>query len=302
VAGRPDVDAVKAQWSRSRAGVLGVAGLVLAAGVWELYKAAGPQAGLTIGQTIVLPRANDGVMPHVWQIITEFAKPVTAGAGSQSIGSAVIDATWFTLRLAGTGWIVGVIVGFALAMLMTRSRLAEAAALPWVVVSQTVPLIAIAPLLAGWGQYLHIGSWQWGLSQSVMVISAYLAFYPMSIGALKGLSSPDTYQLELMHVYGVGWWRTFLRLRLPAAVPYLLPALRLAATMAVVGAVVGETSVNLQGGIGNLIISFQQTAGLSDPARAWAPITGAMADGLIAAGVVALIGVLLRRYRRGESA
>jgi NitT/TauT family transport system permease protein len=214
----------------------------------------------------------------------------------------VLDATWFTLRLAGSGWIIGVIIGFALALLMTRSRLAEAAALPWVVVSQTVPLIAIAPLLAGWGQYISIGGWQWGLSQSVIVISAYLAFYPMSIGALKGLTSPDTYQLELMHVYGVGWWRTLLRLRLPAAVPYLLSALRLAATMAVVGAVVGETSVNLQGGVGYLIISFQQTAGLSDAARAWAPILGAMADGLIAAGVVALIGVGLRRYRRGESA
>lgn len=291
-----------ALWSRYRGVLLGVLGILLAAGAWELYKAFGPQSGVTVGQTIVLPRANDGVMPHVWQVITEFGKPVTAGTGSQSIGGAVLAATWFTLRVAGTGWIVGVLVGFALAMLMTRSRLAEAAALPWVVVSQTVPLIAIAPLLAGWGQYIHVGGWQWGLSQSVMVISAYLAFYPMSIGALKGLTSPDVYQLELMHVYGVGWWRTFLRLRLPAAVPFLLPALRLAATMAVVGAVVGETSVDLQGGVGYLIISFQQTAGLSDAARAWPPIIGAMVDGLIAAGVVAVIGVLLRRYRRGESA
>ncbi len=291
-----------AQWSRARGLVLGVVGVVLAAGLWELYKAVGPPDGVTVGQTLVLPRANDGVLPHVWQIFGEFGKPVTAGAGSQTIGGAVLAATWFTLRLSGTGWIIGVVVGLALAMLMTRSRLAEAAALPWVVVSQTVPLIAIAPLLAGWGQYLHVGNWQWGLSQSVTVISAYLAFYPVSVGALKGLTSPDTYQLELMHVYGVGWWRTFLRLRLPAAVPYLLPALRLGATMAVVGAVVGETSVDLQGGIGYLIVSFQQTAGLSDPARAWAPIIGAMADGLIAAGVVALIGVLLHRYRRGENA
>lgn len=288
-------------WRRYRGAILGLLGVALFCSLWELYKAIGPQAGWTVGNTIVLPRANDGVLPHIWQILSEFGKPVTAGAGSQTIGGAVISATWFTLRLAGSGWVIGVIIGFLLAMLMTRFRLAEAAALPWVVVSQTVPLIAIAPLLAGWGQYINIGGWQWGLSQSVMVISAYLAFYPMSIGALKGLTSPETHQLELMHVYGVGWWRTFLRLRLPAAVPYLLPALRLAATMAVVGAVVGETSVDLEGGVGYLIISFQQTAGLSDAARAWPPIIGAMVDGLIAAGVVALIGVLLRRYRRGES-
>lgn len=282
--------------------MLGVIGIVLVAAIWELYKAIGPSDGWTVGSTLVLPRANDGVMPHVWSMFDEFSKPVTSRPGDQTIGGLVISSAWYTLRLAGAGWIIGSIIGFLLAMLMTRSRLAEAAALPWIIVSQTVPLIAIAPLLAGWGQYVHIGGWHWDLPESVMAISAYLAFYPMSIGALKGLTSPETNQLELMHVYGVGWWRTFLRLRLPAAVPYLLPALRLAATSAVVGAVVGEVSIGLNGGVGRLIITFHQSAGLSDAQRSWPPIFGAMAVGLVAAGVVAAIGMLLKRYRRGESA
>lgn len=288
--------------TRSRAIILGVIGIVLLACLWELYKAIGPSDGWTIGDTLILPRANNGVMPHVWEMFAEFGKPVTSRPGDQTIGGLVTSSAWYTLRLAGAGWIVGVIVGFALAVLMTRSRLAEAAALPWVVASQTVPVIAIAPLLAGWGQYITIGGWQWQDSESVMVLAAYLAFYPMSIGTLRGLTSPETNQLELMHVYGVGWWRTLLRLRLPAAVPYLIPALRLAATSSVIGAVVGEVSIGLDGGVGRLIVTFAQTAGLSDSARKWPPIFGAMVVGLVAAGVVAAISFALKRYRRGESA
>lgn len=90
-------------------------------------------------------------------------------------------------------------------------------------------------------------------------------------------------------------------LRLPAAVPYLLPALRLAAANAVVGAVVAEVSTGLQGGIGRLVIQYAGQAS-GDPAKAWAPILGAIALGLIAAGSVALMGALARNYRRTEDA
>jgi NitT/TauT family transport system permease protein len=104
-----------------------------------------------------------------------------------------------------------------------------------------------------------------------------------------------------MRSYGVGWWRTLVRLRLPASVPYLLPALRLAAAAAVIGTVVAEVSIGLRGGIGRLIIEYAQAAG-GDPAKPWAPIFGAILIGLVAAGFVALIGLALRSYRRVEVA
>ena len=102
-----------------------------------------------------------------------------------------------------------------------------------------------------------------------------------------------------MRTYGIGWWRTLISLRLPASVPYLLPALRLAAASAVIGTVVAEVSIGLRGGIGRLVIEYAQAAG-GDPAKPWAPIFGAIAVGLVAAGFVALLGLLLRPYRRAE--
>jgi NitT/TauT family transport system permease protein len=131
------------------------------------------------------------------------------------------------------------------------------------------------------------------------VIASYLAFFPVSIGALRGFSSPDAAHLDLMRSYGVGWWRTFVTLRLPASVPYLLPALRLAAINAVVGTVVAEVSIGLRGGIGRSIVEYA-ASGSSDPAKQWSPIFGAILMGLVAAGAVAVIGILLRRYRRAE--
>jgi NitT/TauT family transport system permease protein len=104
-----------------------------------------------------------------------------------------------------------------------------------------------------------------------------------------------------MRTYAAGYWATLLRLRLPAAVPHLLPALRLAAANAVVGAVVAEVSIGMRGGIGRMLIQLAGQ-GSSDPAAPWGPTFGSIALGLVAAGSVALIGVGLKNYRRGEAA
>ena len=121
------------------------------------------------------------------------------------------------------------------------------------------------------------------------------------MGALRGLQSPDRIHTELMRTYAAGYWPTLVKLRLPASVPYLLPALRLGAANAVIGAVVAEVSTGLQGGIGRLLIQFAGQAS-GDPAKAWGPIFGAIVLGLVAAGSVALLGVILRNYRRTEEA
>lgn len=289
-------------WARlAGRSLLGALGVVAVVGAWEGYKAVGPEKGVLVGDTVVLPRTTDLAMPHTWDMVGKFSDQVNVFAGDQTVGGAVFDACQFTLRLAATGWVIGVVVGFALALLMTRIRLAEKAILPWIVLSQTVPLIAIAPLVRRWGSQIEFGGWTWTSENSVAVIAAYLAFFPVAVGALRGLKSPDATHLDLLHAYGIGWWRGLLKLRLPASVPFLLPALRLGAASAVIGTVVAEVSIGLRGGIGRMIIEYAQSAS-GDPAKPWAPIFGAVGVGLVAAGAVGIIGLLLRGYRRGEAA
>jgi len=224
---------------------------------------------------------------------------VNSTRNAPPVWQAVLGAAAFSLAIAAVGWLVGVAVGMALALLMQRFRTAGHAVLPWVVLSQTVPLIAIAPLVRRWGSQIEFGDFQWQGWMSVAVIASYLAFFPVSIGALRGLGSPDTIHTDLFRSYSVGWWVTLWRLRLPASVPYLLPALRLAAANAVIGTVVAEVSIGLRGGIGRMIIEYAQS-GSGDPAKTWAPILGAVLLGLVAAGAVALLGLALGRFRRGE--
>jgi NitT/TauT family transport system permease protein len=174
---------------------------------------------------------------------------------------------------------------------MQRFRIVERGLLPYVILSQTVPLVALAPLIAGWGGTV------WPEWMTVAVIAAYLAFFPVAVGMLRGLQSPGTAGVELMRSYAAGWWRTLVKLRLPASLPYLFPALRLAGAAAVVGAVVGEISTGIRGGIGRLIIEYSREA-TSDPAKVYTAMLGAAVLGLVVAGLVAVLEVPLMRHRR----
>ena len=285
--------------ARLRTAGYGVLGVIALAAIWELYKWLGPLDGVVVGDVRVLPRTSDLAMPHVWDMVARLFEPVTRAEGARVLWLEIVLAASLTLGIAAAGWVVGVVVGMAFALIMQRWMLAESSLLPWIVLSQTVPLIAFAPLVKSWGSRIEIGAFEWQDWMSVAVIASYLAFFPVAVGALKGLQAPDRLHLELMHTYSAGWWPTMLHLRLPAAVPYLLPALRLAAANAVVGAVVAEVSTGLQGGIGRLVIQYAGQAS-GDPAKAWAPIFGAIALGLIAAGSVALLGMLVKDYRRTE--
>ncbi|GAA4380198.1 hypothetical protein GCM10023152_28300 [Agromyces bauzanensis] len=279
----------------------GLAGIVAIALIWEVYKLLGPADGVVIGDARVLPRTTDLAMPHVWDMIARLGEPVTRSASAQPLWLVIVLAALSTLGIAAVGWLVGLVVGVGLALVMQRWRIAEWGLLPWIVLSQTVPLIAFAPVVKSWGSRVEIGAFEWQDWMSVALIASYLAFFPIAIGALKGLQSPDVIHEELMRSYAAGYWQTLVKLRFPAAVPYLLPALRLGAANAVVGAVVAEVSTGLQGGIGRILIQFAGQAS-GDPAKAWGPIFGAVVLGLVAAGSVALLGVILGNYRRTEEA
>jgi NitT/TauT family transport system permease protein len=194
------------------------------------------------------------------------------------------------------GLALGVVVGGLLAVAMQRFSVVERGLLPYVVLSQTVPLVALAPLVAGWGGQLQIGALDWQPWMSVALISSYLAFFPVAVGALRGLQSPPETPVELMRSYAASSWQTLWRLRLPAAVPFLIPAARLAAAAAVVGAIVAEISTGTRGGIGRLIISYSQEAS-SDPAKVYGAVLGAAVLGLVVAGLIVLIDVAASRGR-----
>lgn len=275
--------------------LLGVVGIVLLGVIWEVYKAIGPATGVVVGGITVLPRTTDLAMPHLLTMWNRLGEPVLNDPGSAPLWQAVIGAAGFTLGIAALSWVLGVVVGMLLAVLMQRFRTAESALLPWIILSQTVPIIALAPLVSGFGSQIP----GWADWMSVVAIASYLAFFPVSVGALRGLESPEQAHIELMYSYGAGWWKTLTRLRLPASIPYLLSALRLAAASAVIGAVVAEVSIGLEGGVGRMMIEFA-SASSGDPGKAWAPIFGAIAIGLIAAGAVALLGLALKKYRRAE--
>ncbi len=135
---------------------------------------------------------------------------------------------------------------------------------------------------------------------SVAAMSAYLAFFPVSIGALRGLHSPKAHSLELMDSYAASWWQTLTKLRFPAALPYIIPALKLAAAASIVGTIVAEISAGTSGGVGRLILDYFQKA-TGDPARVFTAFIGASALGLIVAGLIAVLEMFVMRNRPKES-
>ncbi len=286
--------------SRSRSLLTAVAAFVVLVVLWEMAKLLLPADGVSVGGTRLLPRTGDAAMPHVWTVLERLGTPEVAGAGSRTVGAAVASGALFTLGLALGGLVIGGVFGVLLALVMARFGLVQRAALPYVVASQTVPLIAVAPLVAGWGGKIQILGWAWQPWASVMVIAAYLAFFPVAVGMLRGLTSPAKADVELFRSLAAGWWTTLLRLRLPASVPHVVPAVRLAAAAAVVGAIVAEISTGTRGGIGRLIISYAQSA-TGDPSQMYAAILGAAVLGLVAAAAVGLLDVGLKRYRGSVS-
>ncbi|MFI7540791.1 ABC transporter permease [Actinoplanes sp. NPDC049599] len=275
-----------------RRAVSAVVGLVVLVALWEGYKAVGNPDGTVLFGVRILPRADDLSMPHVSDMLSRLGRPELTGG--RPVWQVVLSASLVTLGITTVGFLAGAVIGFLLAVAMQRFRIVERGLLPYVILSQTVPLVALAPLIAGWGGTI------WPEWMTVAVIAAYLAFFPVAVGVLRGLQSPQAAGVELMRSYAAGWWRTLLKLRLPASLPYLFPALRLAGAAAVVGAVVGEISTGTRGGIGRLIIEYSREA-TSDPAKVYTAMLGAALLGLVVAALVSLLELPLMRHRRRVS-
>ena len=254
---------------RAARGVLSFAAVIAALGVlWEGIKLLGGDPNGAWTPPFQWTVASDLNMPHVWDIATSFVEP--AQRNGPPLGLVLGDAALFTFREAFGGFVFGALLGLALAIVFVHSRLLERALVPYVVASQTVPIIAIAPVVVIWLQ----GGWL-----AVAVISANLTFFPVTIAGLRGLRSPDPRALELMRSYAASPRSVLFKVRLPAAAPYLLAALKVAATASVVGAIIGELPSGIREGLGGAILNFNQYY-VSGPPKLWAAIIVAAIVGI----------------------
>lgn len=255
--------------------------------LWEAVKLLGGDPSEAWTPPFQWTVASDLNMPHVRDIAASFVEP--AQRNGPPLGLVLVNAGIFTFREAFGGFVFGAVLGLALAIVFVHSPLLERALVPYVVASQTVPIIAIAPVVVIWLR----GGWL-----AVAVISAYLTFFPVTIAGLRGLRSPDPRALELMRSYASSSRDVLLKVRLPAAAPYLFAAFKVAATASVVGAIIGELPSGIRDGLGGAILNFNQFY-VSGPPKLWAAIIVAAIVGI---GFFALVRAAEMVFLRGRVA
>jgi NitT/TauT family transport system permease protein len=235
-----------------------VAVLAVLIGAWELYRWIWISAGWTWPFVV-----DDTSMPHVHTIVQALFRQPTSGVGDVLV-IQLMHAALFTAKEAAVGFALGAVFGFALGVVMSQWRVFQRGFLPFVVASQTVPILAVAPIVVVYLGTLHVAAWF-----SVAVIAAYLTFFPVAINTLRGLLSTDRRAVELMRSFAASRWRILWTLRVPAALPYIFSALKISATACVVGAIIGEAPSSIQDGLGGYIVNFNQYYTLN-PQNLWA--------------------------------
>jgi NitT/TauT family transport system permease protein len=241
---------------------------VLLWGLWEGYRAVGIHFGLTRPFTV-----DETSMPHVHTMIQAlFERP---NPSAPLLIVTLLKAAAFTAKEAALGFAMGAVGGFVLGALLAHSKVMQRGLLPYVVASQTVPILAIAPMVVIWFTSVHVTAWV-----SVAVIASYLTFFPVAIATLRGLQAADHRALELMRSYAATPWTILWKLRFPTALPYLFTALKVSATASIVGAIIGESPSSIAGGLGGAILNFAQYYSFQ-PQNLWAVNIVAAALGVI---------------------
>jgi NitT/TauT family transport system permease protein len=281
------VSATPGAWRARTRPVLGFMIILLAVvGLWEGYKLLGQATGGTIPFTEArLPvRTDDRSMPHVWQIIQALMEPYRRGA-DHSLAWLLSRSAWVTFREALAGFGAGSFIGFGLGLLFVRSPLAERGLMPWVVASQTVPLLAIAPMVVLWAGKARLPLWV-----AVAAIAAYLSFFPVTINTVRGLRSPSPTAVELFRAYAASPRQELLKLRIPAALPYVFTALKIAAGASIIGTIVGELPSGLPDGLGRQLLTFAYYY-ISGPEKLYGAV---LFSALLGMAFVALVAVVER--------
>ena len=236
------------------------------------------------------PFVSDLNLPHWFNILAVLGQPVQRGS-EQSLAGFLTGAAFYTWREAAIGFVVGAALGLVLATVFVHSRLAERAFVPYVVASQTIPIVALAPMIV-----YAVGP----NVASVVIIATYLTFFPVTIAMIRGLRSPDPRALELMRSYAASSWATYRKVRLPASLPYLFTALKIAATASIVGAIIGEGPGGIPDGLGRAIINFNQYY-ITGPEKLWGSILISSLLGVSFFALIKMLELAVLRGRPGEA-
>ncbi|THV15479.1 ABC transporter permease [Rhizobium rhizophilum] len=218
------------------------------------------------------------ILPAPHQIVVELWD-TTINKAVTSKRSLVYHA-WITLSATLMGFAMGTVLGIVLAIAIVHNRAMDKSLMPWVIASQTIPILAIAPMIIVVLNSIGVS----GLMPKAL-ISTYLSFFPIVVGMVKGLRSPDILLLDLMHTYNASQTQTFWKLRWQASMPYLFTSLKVAIAISLVGAIVGELPTGAVAGLGARLLSgsyYGQTI------QIWAALF--MAAGL-AALLVSIVGM-----------
>jgi NitT/TauT family transport system permease protein len=226
------------------------------------------------------------ILPAPHQVVVELNDTIL-GRAVTSKRSLVYHA-WVTLSSTLVGFVMGTLLGILLAVGIVHVRTLDRSLLPWVIASQTIPILAIAPMIV-----VVLGNIGFTGLLPKALISMYLCFFPVTIGMVKGLRSPDPLQRDLMRTYSAGTAQVFWKLRWPSSVPFLFASLKVAVAISLVGAIVGELPTGAQAGIGARLLAgsyYGQTV------QIWAAlVTAAAMAGLLVAAVGWLERVALKR-------
>ena len=234
-------------------------------------------------------RLRSPVLPSPQQLWTGFRSlslPLTAP-------TSILPNAWATAGNTLLGLLLATVVGFFFAIGIVASRAFERSLLPWVVASQTVPIIALAPMLV-----VVLG--QYGVQGALpkAIIAAFVAFFPIAIGVAKGLRSPDPLALDLMKTYNATDRQTYLKLRFPASVPYLFTAFKVAITAALIGAIVAEIStIGFQQGLGRMLFENSRA---SDVVSIWVIMISSALLGILLVALVGWVERLGTPWRRAR--
>lgn len=298
-----------ASWLTRRI-LLGVAILVGLVVLWEGLKFLGGTPwrlpGASVRDPIIhrppflWPFVNDYNLPHIWNIAIAFTRPFERGT-DVTLAGYLFDAAMYTWREAGIGFLVGTALGVGLASLFVHLRLLERAFVPYVIASQTIPIIALTPIVVSWTSRLEFGGSGTNRIIAVAIVATYLTFFPVTIAMLRGLRSFDPRAMELMRSYAASRPQIYWKLRLPASLPYLFTSLKIAATASIVGAIIGEDTGGVQAGLGRVIITFAQYY-ITGPEKLWATIIASALLGIAFFIVIHLVELLTLRGRAAAPA
>ena len=224
-------------------------------------------------------------LPAPHQIVSELYKLLIVASPTSKRG--LVYHALITLEETLIGFGIGAALGIGLAVLVVFNKPLERSLMPWIVASQTIPIIALAPMIVVILNQFDIG----GMTPKA-VIAAYLSFFPITVGMVKGLRSPDPLQLDLMRTYSATPGQTLLKLRAPASAPFFFASLKIGVAAALVGAVVAEVTKSEDGGLGARLLAgsyYGQTV------QIWAALFTAAA---LSAALVAIVGLIGRLAMR----